>query len=277
MNRIRWSLIAALLVAGALASTASADHSWGSYHWARTTTSFDLLVIDSVTSGWQAAFDQTLVQWSTSSKLNLVEGAVDESNRSRMRCQAVVGQMRVCNAAYGQNGWIGLAMINLDSNGHITRGTAKMNDSYGWYYAQVPGEDNHVMCQETGHVLGLDHTSEDGSSQGSCMDYSTSLASQWPNAHDFGEFETIYAHSDAYDSYDTGSGGGGSGGSCTAPPGKGCNKHEAPSGVPSDAVLIHSRAGRDGNPGHAVFALPDDEGGSWLYHVTLVPENARRR
>ncbi len=40
------------------------------------------------------------------------------------------GQLRVCSAAYRRNGWLGLASINLDSNGHITKGSAKMNDSY---------------------------------------------------------------------------------------------------------------------------------------------------
>ena len=45
----------------------------------------------------------------------------------------VTGKMKVCNANYGYNGyngWAGLASINVNSNGHITQGTAKMNDSY---------------------------------------------------------------------------------------------------------------------------------------------------
>lgn len=186
--------------------------------------------------------------------------------------------MRVCNAAYGQNGWLGLATINIDANQHITQGTAKVNDSYGWYFAQNPGEDKHVLCQEIGHVYGLDHTTEDGSSQGTCMDYSTSPNSQWPNAHDFEQLDSIYGHLDAYNSYDTGSSGGDGGGSgCTAPPGKGCNRHEAPDGVPPGALRVHENPGRDGKLGHAEYILPDGDGGMWLFHVTLLPEGARRR
>jgi hypothetical protein len=41
------------------------------------------------------------------------------------------------------------------------------------------------MCQEVGHLFGLGHTSEGGSSQGTCMDYSNSPDSQWPNAQDY--------------------------------------------------------------------------------------------
>lgn len=273
MNRVRVSTGAALLLALALALPASADHSWNNYHWARTTSSFDLQVVDSVTPEWQFAFDESLSRWGQSSAFDNVAVPGDESSRARKRCQMVAGQMRVCNAAYGQNGWLGLASINIDSNGHITQGTAKMNDSYDWYFAQTPGEDNHVMCQEIGHVYGLGHTSEDGSSQGTCMDYSTSTSSQWPNQHDYQQLSEIYGHLDSYDSYDAGGGGGGGG--CNAPPGRGCNKHEAPNGgVPAGAIRVHYRPGHDGHLGHADYVLPDGNDGIWIFHLTLVPEDA---
>ena len=91
----------------------------------------------------------------------------DDKKGTRKGCKAVPGQMRVCNAAYGNNGWLGLAQIWLDGNGHIVQGVAKMNDSYSSVWTD-PAEKNHVFCQEVGHVLGLDHTSVDGSSQQSC-------------------------------------------------------------------------------------------------------------
>jgi hypothetical protein len=189
----------------------------------------------------------------------------------------VNGQIRVCNASYGQNGWLGLATIYLDGNGHITKGTAKMNDSYGWYFSDLPSERNHVMCQEIGHLYGLGHTSENGSSQGTCMDYSTSLSSQWPNQHDYDQLATIYAHTDSYNSYDVGSAasGGSDTGACTAPPGRGCNKYQAPhGGVPAGAIRVHHRPGRDGELGHADYVLPGAKGGLWVFHLTLLPEDA---
>ena len=280
MYRVYFSVCTALLLTAALAVPAAADHSWGVYQWARTATPFDLLVVDSVSAERQGAFDTSLTLWSMSSKLNNVVDSVADGSRTRKRCRMVKGQMRVCNANYGQNGWLGMATINIDSNGHITQGTAKVNDSYDWYFVQYPGMDNHVMCQEIGHVYGLGHTSTDGSSQGTCMDYSRDLGSQWPNAHDYAQLDTIYGHLDSYDSYDTGSDsgdGGGDGSACNAPPGKGCNKYEAPGGVPPGAVRMYSNPGRDGNLGHADYVLADDEGGLWVVHVTLVPEDERRR
>ena len=290
MSRTYFPVFAALLLSAVLAVPAGAGHSWANYHWARQTTeaepSFDLLVVESVTLEWQGAFDTSLNLWRLSSKLDNVIDSGDENSKTRKRCKMVQGQMRVCNAKYGQAGWIGMATINIDANGHITQGTAKMNDSYDWYFAANPDEVNHVTCQEIGHVYGLGHTSTDGSSQGTCMDYSTSTNSQWPNGHDYEQLDTIYGHTDSYDTYDTaatpseegGGGGGDDGGSgCNAPPGKGCNKYEAPGGVPLGAVRVHYSPGRDGNLGHADYVLGDDEGGLWVFHLTLVPEDARRR
>jgi hypothetical protein len=60
------------------------------------------------------------------------------------------------------------------------------------------------MCQEVAHTFGLDHQSTNGTSQNSCMDYfsntganATSTLSTKPNAHDFDELNTIYAHLDS--------------------------------------------------------------------------------
>ncbi|MGI8639887.1 MAG: hypothetical protein ACR2MG_08020, partial [Pyrinomonadaceae bacterium] len=173
-----------------------ADHSWNNYHWARTSNPFTLKVVDSNTPDWDDNRAKAMTDWSQSTVLNIVGGSADDSQRARKRCQIVSGQIRSCNADYGFNGWLGLASINI-SGSHITQAYSKMNDSYlsGGSYTETNRQ--HVMCQEIGHDLGLGHTSEDGSDQNTCMDYSNDLGNPSPNAHDYQQLETIYAHLDS--------------------------------------------------------------------------------
>lgn len=259
------SILASAVLATMFSGAAFADHSWNSYHWARQANPLPLQVIDSMSSDWDVELGDSLAAWSASDVLNLTVVAADDSSKTRKRCAAVSGQMRVCNAAYGNNGWLGLATIGIDSSGHIDRGTAKMNDSYASYWT-TPGEKNHVVCQEIGHVFGLGHTSEDGSSQQTCMDYSSDINSQWPNAHDYEQLSLIYAHLDSYNSY---AGGGSSGGGgCKAPPGKGCNAN-SPGDVPPMGVRVHKGKHEE------IWAASRPDGGLWIHHVRLVPEALR--
>lgn len=256
----RAALVSAVTV---VSVPAHASHSWSTYHWARTANPLPLQVVDSVSSDWQFEFETSLSEWNQSSVLDMSVSSADDSSRTRKRCSSVSGEMRVCNASYGYNGWLGLASINIDSNGHITRGTAKMNDSYSSYWTD-PNEKRHVMCQEIGHVFGLAHTSEDGSSQGTCMDYSSSPGSISPNQHDYQELSSIYSHLDSYNSYAGGDSGGDSG--CNAPPGKGCNKFGAnfeggpPMGLPVQVGLNFE-----------IWVAADGKGGYWVHHVYVAP------
>lgn len=59
-----------------------------------------------------------------------------------------------------------------------------------------PVKRQHVMCQEIGHDFGLDHQDESGADLDTCMDYSSALDNAHPNAHDYEQLETIYAHLD---------------------------------------------------------------------------------
>ena len=184
-----------------------AGHGWSTYHWGRScsTCEASIEVRKSLTNTAYANWNDHLQKsvfgdpanpntanrrgWNDSEvlALNVTVGASDASYRQS--CPSISNAVRVCNYPYGSTGWAGLAQINLNSSGHIAWGTAKMNDTY-FGAGSTATWARHVMCQEVGHDFGLGHTSENGSSQNTCMDYYRNTSnSDWtstgPNQHDF--------------------------------------------------------------------------------------------
>src|SRR5215203_837894 len=180
MPRLR--LLGALVIGSALAvlltlvvysPAAQAHHSWGKYHWARTTTSFNLKLGDNVSSGWDTYLNATASSsdsdWSDSSVLdtNIVTGRTTGAT-----CAPTSGRVEVCNAAYGTNGWLGLAQIWIGRRSH---------------------------------TFGLDHQDENhtNTNLGTCMDYTNdpsgtlgtngTLSNEHPNQGDYDELLCVYA------------------------------------------------------------------------------------
>ena len=190
--------IAALLTF-AFAIPANANHSWNGYHWARTSNPFTLMLGDNVDSTWDSYLRTTSSDWSQSTVLDTTVVAGQTKPR---HCGATSGRVEVCNAKYGNNGWLGIASIWVTGGVHITQGTVKVNDTY-FSTAQynTSAWRNLVMCQEVGHTLGLDHqdTNFTNPNLGTCMDYTNDPSTnQHPNQHDYDELVTIYSHLDSF-------------------------------------------------------------------------------
>ena len=200
-------LITLLLSLGGLVSTANASHSWGGYHWARTSKPFTLKVGDNVSSTWDPYLNEAIGDWGGSSVLDLIK--VVGSTKPRA-CKPRVGQIEVCSERYGNTGWLGIAQIWI-SGSHITQAITKVNDTYfNTSTYNKPEWRRLVMCQEIAHDFGLDHQDEifDNANLGSCMDYtndpdgglggavSNDPSNEHPNAHDFEQSEIIYGHLD---------------------------------------------------------------------------------
>lgn len=195
----RRAILLAAVLALSLPASVLATHSWGGYHWARTANPFTVKLGDNVTSAWDGSLATASGAWSVSSVLDtsIVPGSVSRPKQ----CRATVGTVQVCNATYGNNGWLGVASISITGGTHITQGTVKVNDTYfktSTY--NKPEWRTMVMCQEIGHTLGLDHqdTTFGNQNLGTCMDYTNDPSTnQYPNQHDYAQLETIYAHLDS--------------------------------------------------------------------------------
>ena len=249
-------IILAVASCGIFALTVNASHSWSTYHWATEDGVVHLPTVSKITSDWTGSYDESLNQWESAHIDHTTREVGSTSSKDRKRCTAIQGKMVTCNATYGRNGWAGLASINLDSNGHITQGIAKMNDTY--LANDTVDYRNHVMCQEIGHVYGLGHTSEDGSSQSTCMDYSNSLSSQWPNNHDFQMLAEMYNHTDGYTTVADGT---------TTDP-KPCRGGPKKCGS-SNGVVPAPKVKMTGNGKSQIWISPGVNGSTWIHHITL--------
>jgi len=194
-----FALVFVLFIASA--PVVSANHSWGGYHWARTANPFTLKLGDNLNPTWDPILATTSTDWSQSTVLDttIVAGKSNPKN-----CRPTGGRVEVCNAKYGNNGWLGLAQIWV-SGLHITQGVTKMNDTYfNTAFYNTPAWRQMVVCQEVGHTLGLDHQDEafGNTNLGTCMDYTSSPSGPpsngHPNQHDYDELGIIYAHLDSF-------------------------------------------------------------------------------
>jgi len=239
-----------------------ATHSWGGYHWARTSNPFTLKLGDNVSAAWDSHLQTTSDDWSFSDVLDtvIVAGLANPKN-----CRATSGRVEVCNSKYGNNGWLGIAQIWI-SGKHITQGIVKVNDTYfSTAKYNTTAWRNLVMCQEVGHTLGLDHQDENFNNTplGTCMDYSNDPEpNQHPNSHDYDQLRAIYDHLDSTTTLDT------SAAAAKMPPAMGLIDFDSPGqwgrlvkGSPERGTSIYEL---DFGGGHKIFTF-----------VTWVRENGR--
>lgn len=231
----------AVLLAASMVSTASwAGHSWGKYKWKPASVMLSLELGDNLDATWTDHLRDAIygaatlpVSWNNSV---VVEAKVVTGLTTGALCEVNTGTVQVCNANYGDTGWLGIAQIQTSRGTTIVAGLAKQND----YYFDQPAYNTvawrqMVMCQEVAHTFGLGHQDENfgNTNLGSCMDYTSNPLgppnNTMPNDHDFAQLEAIY-------------GGGGGGGGCN-PKSPKCNPSTAAGGHAEFGLLVSGHGG----------------------------------
>ncbi len=204
------TLVAALGFIGVTAVPAGANHAWGTYHWSRSSFPFTVTLGDNLSPEWTAYLATAANDWGITDGicnniLNPVRCEVVAGAAKGRPCKPALGRVEVCNARYGNRGWLGIAGIYVNGD-HIVRAYVKLNDYYfSTPFYDTPAWRQTVVSQEVGHAFGLAHQDEDfnnadlvdGCNRGSCMDYSADPANNTtPNQHDYDQLATIYDHFD---------------------------------------------------------------------------------
>ncbi len=177
------------------ASPAQATHRWLHLHWARATNPVTLTYQANVSSAWTSLVSKVIGEWDNVAQYRA--GTFDVVNYT----QGGAAQVSIESNNYGATGWFGVAEATFEIlTGHITKASVKVNDYYFVGQYNTTAARDHVLCQEVGHTLGLDHNELPLLFGASCMDDDNSTLNspsyQTPNGHDADELNTIYSHSD---------------------------------------------------------------------------------
>ena len=236
-------------------SASMADHSWGKYKWKPSSIPFELVLVDNVDSSWKGHLLNVSTDWSVSVPLDttVVIGSTDP-----VSCDPEIGNVQVCNASYGNTGWLGLAQIYISRGRTITAGVAKLNDTYyNTEQYDTPAWRRMVMCQEVAHTFALAHQDEtfDNTNLGTCMDYTNDpdgtiaspdqLSNEQPNQHDYDQLASIYPVDDGGGDGVDGGGGGGPGGDGCNPKSPMCNPASAAGGHAQWGQLVSRHGGTE--------------------------------
>ena len=285
MRNVR--LLAAAAVTILATSPATANHQWGSYHWANSGNGVTLTLRHVFkNSAWLNYYQEARSDWDSGTPLTLNDGGA-YSGTSSKKCSPISGGILVCSDAYGYRGWLGVATI-WASGDHITQATTKLNDSYyNTATYNTPGWRDLVVCQEIGHDFGLDHQDEqfDNYNLGTCMDYTNAPdggnvsgfnygpANRSPNAHDdeMLNSNSMYGsgHTDS-----TGGGGGGGGRPGAVPDGftfREVGKSVGGGSAVTDTGQWGQAISRDGQGRPDTFVLDLGAGNRKITHVYWVP------
>lgn len=138
---------------------------------------------------WQEEFAVAVSDWEESPALTLSPVRVDVDHT----CKRVDGVQVVCNANFGETGWVGINENEIASGGIIMSSVSKMNE----FYLRNADYDHrrYTMCHEIGHGLGLPHTDENpyNTNLGNCLDYTDSPGSNLlPGDVNFNKLRGMY-------------------------------------------------------------------------------------
>ncbi len=161
----------------------NAQHSWENYHLPHYAVEQPVVIANT------SSYTPDLESWNTlaGNPITLVDSGSGFT-------------IEVRDGGDANSGWLGLASVWANGEGHISKGVVTMNLTLLAKYG--PNVAAHVLAQELGHILGLDHQrGADDSAMDDCAGRGSgwlaclsSVAGMTPNAHDGEELAAKYQH-----------------------------------------------------------------------------------
>ena len=165
--------VAAALTFGAVLV---ADHSWGGYHWARTTASFNLTIVNSTTSDWDPYVSQAIGRLVKFERAQHGRRSQRIYRRPGIAVSAADPQAPSASAishTASTAGWVSRGFPSTPPGTSLPATRSSTTPISVRRRYNQPDWKQSVACQELGHNIGLYHQDEDfdNVSLESCMDY----------------------------------------------------------------------------------------------------------
>ncbi len=202
MKRSRLMLAAGLLLAVTVVGMPGrAHHTWVNYHWPRPANPVVLPYKVSIANPttWGTLVNKVTYEWGNVYQYK--PGTLDAFN---FKAVSAGQKFTIDIADFGANGWFGASTINVSpATGHIISAAVQINDFYFKGTYNTARARDHVLCQEVGHVLGLEHNRLPQIFGASCMNDDASTLNlprfRTPNYHDADQINSNYSHLDPAD------------------------------------------------------------------------------
>ncbi len=192
MNRVL--ILASVIVLGLGPDLVAASHDLHGFHWPHGRNPTTVRLGNNLSGAWHGILATASADWSADRGYpDVVNTTVVAGRSGSGQCRAMAGRVEVCNADYGATGWVGLATVWTQGK-HITQGVVQINDGYFQTGdLALPTGKQSVMCQEVGHILGLNHIQSQ-----TCMNNSAAgSAFVSPYPHDNEQLARSYGHKDS--------------------------------------------------------------------------------
>jgi hypothetical protein len=173
VRRMVWLGIGMFVVGLVLSRTpaVTASHQWGCYKWLTPSLTYTNQAQSPYSTYYTQETRTDGDSWHNYTVINFTA--------------AGNGNLKEQSGHYGQNGWLGLTQIQVQSC-RIVSATSKLNRTYldNGYSTDAR---KRVACHEVGHATGLNHNP----SSSSCLKTGGSAPSR-PNSHDTVQLDAMY-------------------------------------------------------------------------------------
>lgn len=178
------------------------NHYWDDFHWKKDGSNLDITIGNCHTPSsidWSDMLINVIYNWNNVPENQDGTGDIyTPTNVTFVADTCELAMIKSYNENLGNEedfeNVLGVAYLSANNDDEIIQISTYMNEYYLSYYTE--DQWHQVLCHEIGHGFPLDHQSESGADENTCMDYDSNLGNKYGNYHDVEILDSIYGDYD---------------------------------------------------------------------------------